>query len=106
MNTIHNVPESSSPGKIETITTKFLTGSPRSRNIENPARVLFLGTLSEEEGEVHHRDHQNRAGCGMNRVAFMEEVWTVVRCYGIQSMLKTGLNITLMREILEKVGLM
>ena len=33
----------------------------------------------------------------------MEEVWTVVQCYGIQSMLKTGLNRPLVREILDKL---
>ena len=33
----------------------------------------------------------------------MEEVWTVVQCYGTQSMLKTGLNRPLMREILDKL---
>ena len=38
----------------------------------------------------------------MNRVAFKEEIWTVVRCYGTQLILKTGLNRTLMREILDK----
>ena len=39
----------------------------------------------------------------MDRVAFMEEVWTVVQCYGTQSMLKTGLKRPLMREILDKL---
>ena len=28
-----------------------------------------------------------RAGCGMDRVAFMEEVWTVVQCYLMQEIL-------------------
>ena len=39
----------------------------------------------------------------MDRVAFMEEVCSVVLCYGTQSMLKTGLNRPLMREILDKL---
>ena len=39
----------------------------------------------------------------MDRYAFMEEIWTVVQCYGTQSMLKTGLNRPLMREILDKL---
>ena len=39
----------------------------------------------------------------MDRDAFMEEVWTVVQCYGTQSMLKTVLNRPLMREILDKL---
>ena len=76
---------------------------PRRRRIEGTARVTFLGTLPEEEWEVHHRDHENRTGYNMDRIAFMEEVWTVVQCYGTQSMLKTGLNIPLMREILDKL---
>ena len=39
----------------------------------------------------------------MDRVAFMEEVLAVVQSYGTQSMLKTGLNRSLMREILDKL---
>ena len=39
----------------------------------------------------------------MDRIAFMEEVWTVAQCYGTQSMLKAGLNRPLMREILDKL---
>ena len=74
--------------------------SPQRRRIEASARVLFLGTLPEEEWEVHHRDHESRTGCKLDRVAFMEEVWTVVQSYGTQSILKTGLNQSLMREVL------
>ena len=33
----------------------------------------------------------------------MEEVWTVVQSYGTQSILKTGLNRPLMREVLDKL---
>ena len=44
------------------------------RKVEGAARVEFLGTLPEEEWEFHQRDHENIAGCGMDRVAFMEEV--------------------------------
>ena len=77
--------------------------SPRRRRIESAARVPFLGTLPEEEWEVHHRDHENRTGCRMHRVAFMEEVWTVVQSYGAQSILKLGLNRPLMREVLDKL---
>ena len=54
--------------------------SSRRRKIEGTARVLFLGTLSEEEWTVYHRDHENRTGCNMDRVAFMEDFWTVVQC--------------------------
>ena len=38
----------------------------------------FMEMLPEEEWEVHHRDHENRTGCKMDIVAFMEEVWTAV----------------------------
>ena len=39
----------------------------------------------------------------MDRVAFMEEIWTVVQSYGTQSMLKLGLNRPLLREVLDKL---
>ena len=39
----------------------------------------------------------------MDRVAFMEEVWTVVQSNGTQSILKMGLNRPLMREVLDKL---
>ena len=39
----------------------------------------------------------------MDRVAFMEEVWTVVQSYGTQSVLRLDLNIPLMREVLDKL---
>ena len=58
---------------------------------------------TEEEWEVHHRDHESRTGCKLDRVAFMEEVWTVIQSYGTQSILKTGLNQPLMREVLDKL---
>ena len=58
--------------------------------------------MPKEEWEVHHTDHENRTGCSMDRVAFMEEVWTVNQSYGTQSILKTGLNRPLMREVLDK----
>ena len=38
-------------------------------------------------------------------LAFMEEVWTVIQSYGTQSILKTGLNQPLMREVLESFGI-
>ena len=76
--------------------------SPRRRRIEGSARVPFLGTLPEEDWEVHHRDHESRRVCRLDRVAFMEDVWTVVQSYGTQSILKTGLDRPLMREVLDK----
>ena len=98
-----NLPESSSPGNSRNNEQRILMESPRRRRIEGSARVLFLGTLPEEEWEVHHRDHESRTGCRLDRVAFMEEVWTVVQSYGTQSILKTGLNRPLMREVLDKL---
>ena len=86
-----NLPESSSPVNSKDNKQRFLMKSPRRRRIEGVAIVPFLGTLPEEEWEVHHRDHDNRTRCKLDRVAFMEEVWTVVQSYGIQSILKVGL---------------
>ena len=98
-----NLPESSSPGNSKDNEQRLLMESPRRRRIEGAARVPFLGMLPEEEWEVHHRDHENRTGCRLDRVAFMEEVWTVVQSYGTQSILKVGLNRPLMREVLDKL---
>ena len=72
------LPESSSKDNEQ----RLLMESPRRRRIEGATRVPFLGTLPEEEWEVHHRDHENRTGCRWDRVAFMEEVWKVVQSYG------------------------
>ena len=98
-----DLPESSSPGNSKDREQRLLMESPRRRRIEGAARVPFFGTLPKEEYEVHHRDHENRTGCRLDRVAFMEEVWTVVQSYGTQSILKVGLNRPLMREILDKL---
>ena len=98
-----NLPESSSPGNSKDREQRLLMEPPRRRRIEGAARVPFLGTLPEEEWEVHHRDHEKRAGCRLDRVAFMEEVSTVVQSYGTQSILKVGLNRPLMREVLDKL---
>ena len=92
MDITHDLPESSSPGNTKFFLKKLLTESPCRKRKKGAARLPFLGTLPENELEVHHRDHENRTGCGMDRVAFMEEVWTLEQCYGIQSMMKTGLN--------------
>ena len=94
------LPESSSPGNSKGNEQRLLIESPRRRRIDGAARVPFLGTLPEEEWEVNHRHHENRTGCRLDRVAFMEEVWTVVQSYGTQSILKVGLNRPLMREVL------
>ena len=103
LGTNRNLPESSSPSNSKNAEQKLLMESPRRRRIEGTARVSFMGTLPEEEWEVHYRDHENRTGCRMDRVAFMEEVWAVVQSYGTQSILKIGLNRPLMREVLDKL---
>ena len=53
-----NLPESSSPGNSRNNDQRILMESPRRRKVEASARVPFLGTLPEEEWEVHHRDHE------------------------------------------------
>ena len=104
METNWNLPESSTPSNSKNIEIKkLLMESPRRRGIEGIARLPVLRTLPEEEWEVHHRDLENRTGCSMDRVAFMEEVWTVVQSYGTQSVLKIGLNRPLMREVLDQL---
>ena len=80
-----NLPESSSPSNSKNAEKKLLMKSPMRRRIEGTARVPFLRTLPEEEWEVHHRDHENRKGCSIDRDAFMEEVWAVVQSYETQS---------------------
>ena len=98
-----NLPASSSPSNSKNAEKKLLVESPMRRRIEGTARLSFLGTLPEEEWEVDHIDHENRTGCSMDRVAFMEEVWTVVQSYRSQSILKKGLNRPLLREVLDKL---
>ena len=100
MDAIHYMPEICFPVNVAAVTsTVMLMDSPRRRKIESAARKTFLGTIPEDEWEVHHRDHENRAGCKMNRVAFNEEKCSVVQRYGTQTILKTGLNRPLMIEI-------
>ena len=72
METIRNLPESGSPNNSKDKEQRLLMESPRRRRIEGAARVPFLGTLPEEEWEVHHRDHENGTGCRMDRVAYLK----------------------------------
>ena len=95
--------KSGSPSNSKDTEQKLFRESPRGRIMEVAARVPFLGTLPEDEWEMHHRDHENRTRCRMDRVAFMEEVWTIVQSYGIHSFLKLGLNQLLTREVLDKL---
>ena len=69
MNLSCDLPEGSSPGKFKDTAMKLLMESPRRRRKERAARVPFLGILPEEEWEFHHRDHENRTICIMDRVA-------------------------------------
>ena len=92
-----NLTESSSSSNSKNTKQKLLMKSPRRRRIEGTPRVPFLGTLPDEESEVHHRDGENRMGCRMDRVAWMEEVRTVIQSFVTQSVLKIGLNRPQMR---------
>ena len=103
MGTNRKLPESGSPSNSKDTEQKLLMESPRRIRIEGAARVPFLGTLPEEEWEVHHRGHENRTRCRMDRVAFRKEVWTVVQSYGTQSFLKLSVNRPLMREVVDKL---
>ena len=95
MNTAHILPESSSPGKIETlITKKLLLESPRRRKKKARPEYLSWNHVGRKGGGVHHLDHENKTGCGMDRAAFIHYAGgldgsTVLRA---QFMLKTGLN--------------
>ena len=90
-------------GQFKRKRTKTPHGITEEKKNRSPCQRPILGTLPEEEWQVHHRDHENRTGCKLDRVAFMEEVWTVVQSYGTQSILKVGLNRPLMREVLDKL---
>ena len=103
MGTNRKLPESGSPSNSKDTEQKLLMESPKRRRIKGATRVPFLETLPEEEWEVHHRDHENRTGCRLDRVAFMEEVWTVVQSYGTRSILKLGLNRPLMRGVFDQL---
>ena len=98
-----NLSESSSPSISKNTEQKLLMESPRRRRIEGLARVPFMETMPKKDWEVHHRDHENKTGCRIDRFAFMEEVWRVVQSYGTQSILKTGFNRPLMQEVLDKL---
>ena len=69
METSRNLSESGSPRNSKDTEQRLLMEPKRRRRKEGAARVTFLGTLPEEEWEVHHRDHENRTGCRMDRVA-------------------------------------
>ena len=82
---------------------RLLHGSPRRRKIEESMRVSFLSTLPEEEWERYQSELKRKTGTTWNRVSFMERSWDVIRRYGTQSIMKEGLNQSIMREVLEKI---
>ena len=66
-------------------------------------RVSFLSTLPEEEWERYQSELERKTGVTWNRVTFMERTWDVIHRYGMQSVMKVGLNQPIMREVLEKL---
>ena len=82
---------------------KLLHESPRRRRIEETMRVSFLSTLPEEEWERYQSELERKTGVTWSRVTFMERTSDVIRRYGTQSVMKVGLNQTIMREVLEKL---
>ena len=82
---------------------RLLHESPRRRKIEESMRVSFLSTLPEEEWERYQSELESNTGATRNRVNFMERSWDVIRRYGTQSIMKVGLNQSIMREVLEKI---
>ena len=82
---------------------KLLHESPRRRSIEETMRVSFLSTLPEEEWERYQSELERKRGVTWSRVIFMERTWDVIRRYGMQSVMKVGLNQPIMREVLEKL---
>ena len=66
-------------------------------------RVSFLSTLPEEEWERYHSELERETGVTWNRVTFLERTWYVIRRYGTQSIMKVGLNQSIMCDVLEKI---
>ena len=68
-----NLRKSSSPSNSKNAEKKLLMESSKRRRIESTVRVPFLRIRPEEEWEVHHRDHENRTGCNMDRVTWTQK---------------------------------
>ena len=81
METNRNLLESSSPSDSKNAEKKLLMESPRRRRKDGPTGVPFLGTLSEKEWETHHRYHENRTGCNVDRVQFSRIVDVVCKLH-------------------------
>ena len=82
---------------------RLLHESPRRRKIEESMKISFLKTLPEEEWERYQMELEGKTGATWSRVNFMEKSWDVIRRYGTQSIMKVGLNQSIMREVLEKI---
>ena len=82
---------------------RLLHESPRRRKIEESMRVSFLSTLPEEEWERYQSELEGKTGATWIRVNFIERSWDVIRRYGTLSIMKVGLNQTIMREVLQKI---
>ena len=78
---------------------KLLQESLRRRRIDETMRVSFLCTLPEEEWERYQSELERKAAVTWNRVTFTERIWDVIRRYGTQSVMKVGLDQTIMREV-------
>ena len=102
-NAVHRLPASSFPGKNESIMKKFFDGVSAQEKNRRRSPSTFLGNPAKKEWVGHHRDHENRISCGIDKYAFMEEVWPLVQWYETQSLLKTYQNRPLMQETLDKL---
>ena len=60
MKVFHDMSESSSHGAVAVVTSaKLLVDSPRRRKIETAARVLFVGSLPEDEWEANRMQNKS-----------------------------------------------
>ena len=82
---------------------KLLCESPRWRRIDESLRVAFLITLPEDEWEHNQSELERKTDEAWTRVAFMESTWSVIRRYGTQSVIRVGLNQSIMREVMKKM---
>ena len=83
--------------------SKLLNESPRRRRIDESMRVLFMGTLPDEEWERYQNELGRKTGEVRRRVAFMECTWSIIRRCGTQTVMRVGLNQPIMREVIEKM---
>ena len=98
MNAVHNLPESSSPGKSESTRNKFLKEAPCRREIESAAQVPFFSEPSRKKIEKFTTMIM-RTG----QAWYGQSCFTVVHSHGTHSMLKIKPNRPLMQETLGKL---